>query len=157
MISEISNELRATIRVAERIQAGGIFLFKFLCPACQSECLETYPFGNSSCCNHDLSVYEINIIGKRFLCGTERRNFRITKKMIRLLLEYSNGCCLYCEEMARSNYHVDHIRPIACGGSNHIDNLCLSCPKCNLLAGGKFFASFAAKKLYILKTKKKKS
>lgn len=29
--------------------------------------------------------------------------------------------------------HIDHIQPLACGGSNHVENLRLLCPTCHAL------------------------
>lgn len=44
--------------------------------------------------------------------------------------------CFYCDEHATV---IDHIVPVAHGGSNELDNLLLSCAFCNLLASDKVF------------------
>lgn len=40
------------------------------------------------------------------------------------------GLCVYCRTFL-SKYHVDHILPLALGGSNDPSNLQLLCPPCN--------------------------
>lgn len=44
--------------------------------------------------------------------------------------------CVYCGvSVHHSKCHVDHIVPLAKGGSNEISNLCLACEACNLKKG----------------------
>ena len=50
----------------------------------------------------------------------------------RLVYERANGCCEYCQTCDYNTgqaHHIEHINP---QGANHQDNLCLSCPNCNL-------------------------
>lgn len=50
----------------------------------------------------------------------------------RFVYERANGCCEYCrtcEAIIGQAMHVEHIDP---KGGNTLDNLCLSCPNCNL-------------------------
>jgi hypothetical protein len=51
---------------------------------------------------------------------------------VRLVYERAKGCCEYCqtcEKVTGQAMHVEHIDP---QGDDHPDNLCLSCPSCNL-------------------------
>jgi hypothetical protein len=44
----------------------------------------------------------------------------------------AGGCCEYCQTCEINigqAMHVEHINP---AGGNHLDNLCLACPNCNL-------------------------
>lgn len=43
-----------------------------------------------------------------------------------------NWRCAWCATDCRKAYHVDHIIPLAKGGSNWPDNLCIACPPCNM-------------------------
>ncbi|BCG47929.1 hypothetical protein GEOBRER4_n2782 [Citrifermentans bremense] len=47
---------------------------------------------------------------------------------------YFSSRCAYCggelARMAREG-HMDHLVPVQCGGTNHISNRVLSCPRCN--------------------------
>jgi 5-methylcytosine-specific restriction endonuclease McrA len=43
-----------------------------------------------------------------------------------------SGRCFYCGKKVDKNYHVDHVVPLAKGGSNGPDNLVIACPPCNL-------------------------
>jgi 5-methylcytosine-specific restriction endonuclease McrA len=40
--------------------------------------------------------------------------------------------CAWCGVGCKSAYHVDHVIPLARGGSNWPANLCIACPPCNL-------------------------
>lgn len=57
---------------------------------------------------------------------------------IQLLLKSQKGKCWWCGKLIDpDNYHVDHRIPLSRGGSNAPENLCISCPKCNLSKGDK--------------------
>lgn len=51
---------------------------------------------------------------------------------IRRLYDLQDGRCAYCGITLYDEYHVDHVVPLARGGSNDPDNLALSCALCNL-------------------------
>lgn len=40
--------------------------------------------------------------------------------------------CYYCSVSIEKEYHIDHMTPITQEGSNWVDNLCLTCPECNM-------------------------
>lgn len=49
-----------------------------------------------------------------------------------IIHERANGCCEYCqtcEVNIGQTLHVEHIQP---SEGDHLDNLCLACPNCNL-------------------------
>jgi 5-methylcytosine-specific restriction endonuclease McrA len=50
---------------------------------------------------------------------------------IQSLMQKQHGNCAICLKKLPSNYHVDHITPLARGGSNWPTNLQLTCPSCN--------------------------
>lgn len=47
------------------------------------------------------------------------------------LMAIQKGKCVACRNNIRSDYHVDHIFPLARGGTNDKTNLQLLCPTCN--------------------------
>ena len=56
------------------------------------------------------------------------------------ILKTQKGKCAGCDKKIgkdRINWHVDHIHPIAKGGSNKPDNLQILCPTCNMRKGAK--------------------
>lgn len=61
---------------------------------------------------------------------------------IRRLLASQRGLCVYCRNKL-SDYHIDHIKPIALGGDSFPANLQLLCPFCNMSKGAKDPVVFA--------------
>lgn len=55
-----------------------------------------------------------------------------TKADIDFLHLFQKKKCIVCQVSLTKKYHVDHIQPIALGGSNYKTNLQLLCPPCNL-------------------------
>lgn len=56
---------------------------------------------------------------------------------IRDLYRSQKGRCWWCGKLVGDDYHVDHRIPLDKGGSNWPENLCISCPECNLSKGNK--------------------
>lgn len=54
-----------------------------------------------------------------------------TRFEIRELMIEQNSQCVYCKTNIADLYNIDHIQPLALGGSNHIENIQLLCPSCN--------------------------
>lgn len=51
---------------------------------------------------------------------------------VRQVHRRANNCCEYCQtcqKVCGQAMHVEHIQP---SGGDHLDNLCLACPTCNL-------------------------
>lgn len=53
------------------------------------------------------------------------------------LVAAQNSCCACCRCSISKSYHVDHIIPLARGGTNWPNNLQLLCAPCNLQKGAK--------------------
>lgn len=56
----------------------------------------------------------------------------------REVIERAGHCCEYCRLSQDDNYftfHVDHIISEKHAGATVSDNLCLSCPSCNIIKG----------------------
>lgn len=60
------------------------------------------------------------------------------------IYQRDNGRCVYCGSETGSKFHIDHVHPIALGGSSDADNLALSCPPCNLAKGAKLLEEWAS-------------
>jgi 5-methylcytosine-specific restriction endonuclease McrA len=60
-----------------------------------------------------------------------------TAEDVRAIYDSQGGLCVYCEVDLSEGYHVDHIMPLALGGSNWPDNLQCLCPTCNMSKGAK--------------------
>ena len=60
---------------------------------------------------------------------------------IQAIFEKQQGLCASCQaklfKSGANKYHVDHIMPLALGGSNWPDNLQCLCPSCNISKGAK--------------------
>lgn len=55
-----------------------------------------------------------------------------TAEDVKLIFNSQRGCCWWCGCQLGDKYHVDHRIPIMRGGSNAPENLCVTCPPCNL-------------------------
>lgn len=55
-----------------------------------------------------------------------------TKADIQLLLKSQKGKCWWCSKSVGDRYHVDHRIPLTRGGSDAPENLCITCPECNI-------------------------
>lgn len=54
-----------------------------------------------------------------------------TDKDIETQFRSQKGICWHCGKPVGYNYHVDHLVPLARGGSNGARNIVISCPHCN--------------------------
>lgn len=55
-----------------------------------------------------------------------------TGEDIKEIYRMQRGLCAYCKIKVGEKYHVDHIQPLARGGSNYRNNLQILCGTCNL-------------------------
>ena len=69
-----------------------------------------------------------------------------TSEDVIALYHHQAGKCAVCKEELKNKYHVDHIMPLARGGSNWPENLQLLCPSCNLKKGAKHPLEFMVSK-----------
>lgn len=60
-----------------------------------------------------------------------------TGEDVRTQFERQKGHCYYCHEKLGDKYHVDHIVPLARGGSNWPENIVIACRHCNESKGAK--------------------
>lgn len=74
-----------------------------------------------------------------------------TAKDVLAIYEMQKGKCAACKCILINNkYHVDHILPLALGGSNWPSNLQVLCPTCNVSKGAKKPEDFYAGLGYLL-------
>jgi 5-methylcytosine-specific restriction endonuclease McrA len=62
---------------------------------------------------------------------------RFTTQDVLDLYARQQGRCAYCQIQFQNNFHVDHVIPLAKGGTNWPSNLALACAFCNLSKGHK--------------------
>lgn len=60
-----------------------------------------------------------------------RTRGRFTQQRVNQLKQDQGNKCVYCPADL-TKFHIDHIMPLALGGSNMDDNIQLLCPRCNL-------------------------
>lgn len=71
-----------------------------------------------------------------------------TAQDVRQRLRSQNGKCWWCGVKVKGEYHVDHIIPLAREGSNGPENICISCPSCNLSKSAKMPWEFQDGRLF---------
>ncbi len=69
-----------------------------------------------------------------------------TERDILEIFKYQRGRCGYCRKKIGNRYHVDHVTPLAKGGSNGRKNLQILCPPCNQSKSAKDPIDFARSK-----------
>lgn len=71
--------------------------------------------------------------------------------IVSFLMKFQLGKCPVCKtSLAGNNYHLDHIKPLAKGGTNHRTNLQLLCPPCNLSKSAKDPIDFMQSRGFLL-------
>jgi 5-methylcytosine-specific restriction endonuclease McrA len=63
---------------------------------------------------------------------------------VRALLEGQKFLCFWCSDDINGRHHIDHLIPLAKGGSNWPDNIVASCATCNHRKGAKMPNEFRA-------------
>lgn len=60
-------------------------------------------------------------------------NETVVAQFIKLIRTSKRVACYYCEKViSGKKAHIDHVVPLARGGKHSPDNLCASCPQCNM-------------------------
>ena len=101
-----------------------------------------YNIDNKDSINKKNALYKKNNKQIVNACNASRRarvrgaDGNFTRSDIDVLLIQQLGICAICK-IKLVDYHIDHILPIALGGSNHPENLQILCPTCNLKKGAK--------------------
>jgi hypothetical protein len=67
---------------------------------------------------------------------------RVSPDLLTKLLALQRGKCACCGELLGSKFHMDHIMPLAKGGTNTDDNMQLLRAQCNLQKGAKHPVDF---------------
>ena len=66
------------------------------------------------------------------------------------LYELRKGRCVCCGVSIKNGYHIDHIMPLALGGTNTDDNVQLLSPSCNLSKSAKHPVDYMQSKGFLL-------
>lgn len=76
--------------------------------------------------------------------------FRISWGVRKYIIKRDGFICKYCGEKLNLKTHtIDHILPVAHGGTEHPDNLVMCCAGCNRRAKDNKFDSFESKQEYL--------
>lgn len=73
-----------------------------------------------------------------------------TDKEISDLMRKQKNRCPVCGVGISSKYHIDHVMPLALGGTNFINNIQLLCPPCNLSKGARHPMEFMRSRGFLL-------
>jgi 5-methylcytosine-specific restriction endonuclease McrA len=57
------------------------------------------------------------------------------RQFVRTRAAYQCEYCRLPQEFSELRFHIEHIVPRQHGGADHLDNLALACPDCNLRKG----------------------
>lgn len=73
----------------------------------------------------------VRIIGHNRRARSRAADGRCTKSDIDRIFKAQKGKCAYCRTSLADGFDMDHIVPLAKGGSNHPSNIQLCCESCN--------------------------
>ena len=90
----------------------------------------------------------------RVLCINRRRRIAdsgsLSKNVAEIKGKFQRGRCACCGVKLNGAHHIDHIIPIALGGTNTDDNIQLLCPSCNLRKSAKHPVDYMQSLGYLL-------
>jgi 5-methylcytosine-specific restriction endonuclease McrA len=75
---------------------------------------------------------------------------RLSKDISQKLFKIQNGLCACCRKPLGDNFHLDHIMPMALGGSNTDDNIQLLRSRCNQQKHAKHPVDFMQERGFLL-------
>lgn len=85
------------------------------------------------------------------LDGHRRRTgVKLSKNIIKKLYKLQRGKCACCKKPLGDDYHLDHIMPLALGGTNTDNNVQLLRAKCNLQKSAKHPVDFMQQRGFLL-------
>ena len=112
----------------------------------------------------EVNISNVNFIGHvvGWLAKHESPTKIRTTRNYKRIYQRDNFTCQYCGYNLESAtkflpLHIDHLKPWSAQGGNALDNLCVACQECNLIASDKWFSSFEEKKEFILFERKRKN
>lgn len=92
-----------------------------------------------------------------FILNAQKRRVRLaaiggklSPGIAKKLLELQRGKCACCGKDLNGKYHLDHILPLALGGSHADDNMQLLSPRCNLQKNKKHPVDFMQSRGFLL-------
>lgn len=59
---------------------------------------------------------------------------KISKRKRQRVFDRDGERCVYCGDTS-GPFHLDHVQPLSRGGANSLDNLAVSCARCNMSKG----------------------
>ena len=82
-------------------------------------------------------------VHKRRKCAIKNTEMIVTSEELVDIVENANNVCYWCNKKIVGTEHIDHYIPLAKGGKHSIDNMVVSCAKCNQSKGAKSPQEFA--------------
>lgn len=86
------------------------------------------------------------ITSKRAKAIRRTAKFQITPEKLEKAFNKTDGFCPYCgDEITKTKFSLDHIKPISKQGTNHLNNLIACCNTCNSKKGNMSLRDFRQK------------
>lgn len=101
-----------------------------------SEMVKDYYLANPEKCAAGRKAWRLANPDKNRVYSQNRRarkgGGKLSADLPEKLFAMQRGLCACCKKPLGKNYHLDHIMPLALGGSNTDDNMQLLTPRCNI-------------------------
>jgi 5-methylcytosine-specific restriction endonuclease McrA len=76
---------------------------------------------------------------------------KLSRGITAKLMKFQKGRCACCKSnLSETGHHLDHVMPLALGGSNDDDNVQLLCPPCNMSKGSNNPVDFMQSRGFLL-------
>lgn len=110
--------------------------------------VETHTAASQKLLGVGMQISDFKVFNLKYVVGPNKKHIREhfaknKKEILKTILSKQESICYLCgNHLDLEDITVDHVKPIACGGTNAIENLKIACKECNVKKGSKSLEEF---------------